>query len=432
MFTRFRQMPATAMAAVLGAALIMSAAPAAAKDKPKKEETKKATEVPVSKTFLPAVKKMMAATDAKDSAALQAAVTEAQAASPSEAGDRYWLGYYRLQLGILNKDKTVQGQGLDEMLDSGVSPPESSAPYNFYSGNFAYGDKNYPKAVQRLEAAQAAGSKEPSLSLLLMDAYLSSGQVDKGVALAKSAIEASRAAGQRPSEELYVRPAKALQAAKRTNELLDILTLRVRDWPQPAVWRNTLYILLQQSGENKDMTLDVLRLMSATNAMTDRAEYLEYASLAIEAGYPGEVVSVIQKGVGANVFKKDDAKFGPILESQTERAKTDRTALLADASKPPATPKAARATADGLVGIGEYAKAIPLYEGVAATDPVAQYRLGVAQALAGQKDAAVATFAKVTGDRARLAQLWTVHVQTPPAAAAAPVAEPAAAPATGS
>jgi tetratricopeptide (TPR) repeat protein len=432
MFTRFRQMPATAMAAVLGAALIASAAPAAAKDKPKKEETKKATEVPVSKTFLPAVKKMMAATDAKDPAALQAAVTEAQAASPSEAGDRYWLGYYRLQLGILNKDKTVQGQGLDEMLDSGVSPPESSAPYNFYSGSFAYGDKNYPKAVQRLEAAQAAGSKEPSLSLLLMDAYLSSGQVDKGVALAKSAIEASRAAGQRPSEELYVRPAKALQAAKRTNELLDILTLRVRDWPQPAVWRNTLYILLQQSGENKDMTLDVLRLMSATNAMTDRAEYLEYASLAIEAGYPGEVVSVIQKGVGANVFKKDDAKFGPILESQTERAKTDRTALLSDASKPPATPKAARATADGLVGIGEYAKAIPLYEGVAATDPVAQYRLGVAQALAGQKDAAVATFAKVTGDRARLAQLWTVHVQTPPAAAAAPVAAPAAAPATGS
>lgn len=430
MFTRFRQMPATAVAAVLGAALIASAAPAAAKDKPKKEEPQKATQVPVSKSFLPAVKKMMAATEAKDVATLQAAVAEAQAANPTDTGDRYWVGYYRLQLGILNKDKAAQGQGLDEMLDSGVSPPESLAAYNFYSGSFAYGDKNYAKAVQRLETAQAAGSKEASLPLILMDSYLSSGQVDKGVALAKTAIEASRAAGQRPSEELYVRPAKALQAAKRTNELLDILTLRVRDWPQPAVWRNTLYILLQQSGENKDMTLDVLRLMSATNAMTDRAEYLEYASLAIEAGYPGEVVTVVQKGVAGNVFKKDDAKFGPILESQTERAKTDRAALLADASKPPATPKAARATADGLVGIGEYAKAIPLYEGVAATDPVAQYRLGVAQALAGQKDAAIATFAKVTGDRARLAQLWTVHVQTPPAAAATPA--PAAAPATGS
>ncbi|WP_422061217.1 tetratricopeptide repeat protein [Sphingopyxis sp.] len=427
MFTRFRQMPATAMAAVLGCALIASAAPAAAKDKPKKEETKKAAEVPVSKGFTPAVKKMIDATAAKDAAALQAALAESQAGA-TEAGDRYWHGYYTLQLGLLNKDTAAQDKGLDAMLDSGVSPAESLGAYNFYSGNFSYVAKNYPKAIQRLEAAQAAGSKEASLSLLLMDSYLNSNQVDKGVALAKSAIEASRAAGQRPSEELYVRPAKALQAAKRTDDLLDILTLRVRDWPQPAVWRNTLYILLQQSGDNKDMTLDVLRLMRATNAMTERGEYLEYAALATEAGYPGEVVSIIEQGVSKSVFQKNDAKFGPILETQGERFKADRPGLLADANKPPANPKAARATADALVGIGEYAKAIPLYEGVAASDPVALYRLGVAQALAGQKDAASATFAKITGDRTRLAKLWTVHIQSPPPAPAAP----AAAPATGS
>ena len=426
MFTRFRQMPATAMAAVLGVALMASAAPAAAKDKPKKEESKKGSEISVSKGFSPVAKKLMDATNAKDAAALQAALTESQGAA-TEPGDRYWYSYYTLQLGLLNKDKATQGKGLDGMLESGVAPPESIGAYNFYSGNFAYGDKDYAKAVQRLEAAKAAGSTEASLPLLLMDSYLNTNQVDKGVALAKEAIEASRAAGQRPSEELYVRPAKALQAAKRTDDLLDLLTLRVRDWPQPAVWRNTLYILLQQSGDNKDMTLDVLRLMRAANAMTERGEYLEYASLAIEAGYPGEVVSVIEKGIGANVFKRDDAKFGPLLETQTDRAKTDRAGLLADATKPPANPKAARATADALVGIGEYAKAIPLYEGVAATDPVALYRLGVAQSLAGQKDAAAATFAKVTGDRTRLAKLWTVLIQTPPAA---PV--PAAAPATGS
>jgi len=426
MFTRFRQMPATAMAAVLGCALIATAAPAVAKEKPKKEESKKGAEVPVSKGFTPAVKKMIDANTAKDPAALQAALTESQGAA-TEPGDRYWHGYYTLQLGLLNKDKATQDRGLDAMLDSGVSPADSVAAYNFYSGNFAYGDKNYAKAVQRLEAAQAAGSNEPNLPLLLMDSYLSSNQIDKGVAMAKASIEASRAAGQRPSEELYVRPARALQAAKRTDDLLDILTLRVRDWPQPVVWRNTLYILLQQAGGDKDLNIDVLRLMRATNAMTERGEYLEYAALATEAGYPGEVVSVVKQGIANKVFTEKDERFGPILSSQTDRANADHAALLADASKKPATPKAARATADALVGIGEYAKAIPLYEGVAATDPVAQYRLGVAQALAGQKDAAVASFAKVTGSRARLAKLWTVHVQAP----ATPAPAPAAAPATG-
>lgn len=261
---------------------------------------------------------------------------------------------------------------------------------------------------------------------MLVNSYLNNNQVDQGVALAKASIEAARAAGQQPSEELYVRPAKALQAAKRTDELLDILTLRVRDWPQPAVWRNTLYVLLQQAGGDKDLNIDVLRLMRATDAMSDRGEYLEYAALATEAGYPGEVVSVVEQGIKRKVFTETDERFAQILSTQRDRAKSDRAGLLADASKPPATPKAARATADALVGIDEYAKAIPLYEGIAATDPVAQYRLGVAQALAGQKDAAIASFAKVTGNRARLAKLWTVHIQTPPRVVPAAPAAPAA------
>ncbi|WP_260583125.1 hypothetical protein [Sphingopyxis sp. PET50] len=165
MFTRFRSMPATATAAVLGCALMaMSATPAAAQDqdKPKKEkkgkkeeEAKKGTTIPASKGFAPSVKKMMEAANAKDAAALQAALTEGEGTA-STTEDKYWLSFYTLQLGILNSDKATQGKGLDGMLGTTLVPPESLAPYNFYSGQFAYTDKDYPKAIQRLEAAKAA------------------------------------------------------------------------------------------------------------------------------------------------------------------------------------------------------------------------------------------------------------------------------------
>jgi TPR repeat protein len=158
--------------------------------------------------------------------------------------------------------------------------------------------------------------------------------------------------------------------------------------------------------------------------MTQRPEYLEYAALATEAGYPSEAVAVIKEGQAANVIQTSDERFNTILESQEPRAKADAVALKADAAKPAtaANPKLARQTADGLVGIGDYATAISLYEKAAAGgDPLAQYRLGVAQALAGQKDAAIASFAKVQGDRARLANLWTIHLSAKaPTAAAAP------------
>ena len=422
MFTRFRPMTATALAAVLGCALIATATPAAAKEKPKKEEAGQGPKVSPSKAFMPALKKMGDATKAKDAAALQAALAEGQATATSN-DDKYLMGFYTLQLGILNKDEATQSQGLEAALDSGLVPAADLGNYNFYSGRFAYVKKDYVKAATRFEAAKAAGSTDSSLPLLLMDSYLNSGRVDQGIALAKATIDAERAAGRVPSEELYVRPAKALQAAKRTDELLDMLTLRVRDYPQPAVWRNTLYILLQQAGADKELNLDILRLMRASGAMTDRGEYLEYAAMATEAGYPGEVVSLVQQGIANKVFTDRDERFSQILSSQTERAKADRPGLLADAGKPVTNPKAARATADALVGIGEIAKAIPLYEAIAASDPIAQYRLGVAQALSGQNDVALATLAKVQGNRARLAKLWTVYVQTktaPAAVAAAP------------
>ncbi|MGN6288888.1 MAG: tetratricopeptide repeat protein [Sphingopyxis terrae] len=426
MFKRFRQTSATAVAAVLGCALIV-AAPAAAKEKPKKEEEQKGAQLKPSKEFSPALKKLTEAAKAKDMAALEAALAEGQASATSP-DDKYLVSFYELQLGIGKSDKAIQGKALDGMLESGLTPPESLAAYNFFSGNFAYGDKDYAKAVKRLEAAKAAGSTEQGLPVLLMDSYLKLNQVDQGLAVAKDAIAAARAAGRVPSEELYVRPASALQAAKRNSELLDMLAMRLQDYPQPVIWRNTLFILLQQEASDKVMNLDTFRLMRATKSMTQRPEYLEYAALATEAGYPNEAVAVIKEGQAANVIQTSDERFNTILESQEPRAKADAVALKGDAAKPAtaANPKLARQTADGLVGIGDYATAISLYEKAAAGgDPLAQYRLGVAQALAGQKDAAIASFAKVQGDRARLANLWTIHLS-----AKAPAAAAAAAPAT--
>lgn len=432
MFTRFRSMPATAMAAVLGCALIATAAvPAAAQDKPKKEkkgkqEEAKGTTVAVSKAFGPAVKKMQDASNAKDSAALAAAIAEGSPSATTDE-DRYWIGQFTLQLGIQTNDKAKQAAGLDAMLASGKTPPESLATYNFFSGNFAYGDKDYAKAAERLEAAKAAGSKEQQLDLLLMDSYIQSNQVDRGIAVAKTAIEANRAAGQRPSDELYVRPIKALQAAKRNDEALDMMTLRMRDYNQPQVWRQTLFILLQQSGENKEIALDTLRLMRATNSMLQRPEYLEYATLATEAALPGEVVSLIKAGKASNVIPQADARLDEIAKAQGERIGDEESTLTAYAAKPStlSNPKVAGATGDAMVGYGRYADAVPLYKAALAAGGDKElwtYRMGVAQALAGDAAGAKASFAQVTGARKRLAQLWTIKIDGGAAPAAATTA----------
>src|SRR3546814_1630969 len=114
MFHRFRSMPATAMAAVLGCALMATAAtPAVAREKQKKEDTAQGPKLSPSKGFMPTAQKMDETLKKKDAAGLQAAVTEGQSAATSN-DDKYFLGFYTLQLGVLTKDQALQAQGRSE------------------------------------------------------------------------------------------------------------------------------------------------------------------------------------------------------------------------------------------------------------------------------------------------------------------------------
>src|SRR3546814_5685096 len=68
-----------------------------------------------------------------------------------------------------------------------------------------------------------------------------------------------------------------------------------------------------------------------------------------------------------------------------------------------------------MVGYGRYADAIPLYKAALAAGgdkDLWTYRLGVAQAQSGDAAGAKASFAQVTGPRKRLADLWTVKIDT--------------------
>jgi hypothetical protein len=81
-----------------------------------------------------------------------------------------------------------------------------------------------------------------------------------------------------------------------------------------------------------------------------------------------------------------------------------------------------------MVSYGRYADAVPLYKAALATGGDKElwtYRMGVAQALAGDNEAAKASFAQITGPRKRLADLWVVKISGGAAASAAAPAAPA-------
>src|SRR3546814_16282468 len=87
MFHRFRSIPATAMAAVLGCALMATAAtPAAAREKQKKEDAAKGPQITPSKALMPVAQKLDEALKKKYPAARQDAI--AAEIGRAERGER--------------------------------------------------------------------------------------------------------------------------------------------------------------------------------------------------------------------------------------------------------------------------------------------------------------------------------------------------------
>src|SRR3546814_2133297 len=76
-----------------------------------KEDAAKGPQITPSKAFMPVAQKLDEALKKKATAALQAAIAEGQAAATTN-DDKYYLGFYTLQAGIMNKDQALQAQGL--------------------------------------------------------------------------------------------------------------------------------------------------------------------------------------------------------------------------------------------------------------------------------------------------------------------------------
>ncbi|NJS13637.1 MAG: hypothetical protein HC788_02235 [Sphingopyxis sp.] len=181
------------------------------KDKKKDKEAAAAPAAPAitpSKGYLPEAKKVQAAYQAKDPVALEAALAAADAVATTPQ-DKFLQSQFRLQLGLLKKDQTLQASALDGMLDSGLTPAADVARFNYFSGQFAFNQKDYAKAITRLLAAQAAGAKDANIPELLVVSYLQTNQPEKVLETANTAIAAQRGAARAPRTYFTHRPRRS-------------------------------------------------------------------------------------------------------------------------------------------------------------------------------------------------------------------------------
>lgn len=406
------------LALALGGSMVAGITPAVAK---KKEEAPKVTPLKLSEAVNKALIPIAGALAKGDIALAEAAVEQGRAAAKTD-DEKFAVTQMQLQVALKSKDTAKQAVAIDAMIASGRLSPEDQPKFYFYQGQFAYQGKDYAKAETALANAIRTGSNEPSAYVLLADSQNRAGKAAEAISTIRAGIAAQKASGQAVPNEWYARGVDMAQRAGLKSEFVAMSADWLSAYPVKQYWHDVLFIYRQLQTLPPEVDLDLLRLARATGALalTGQGAYNDYA-LATYLKYPYEAVGVLKEGIAAGrVDTASSRNAKEILALSEPKIAADRASLpiaFATANGPKATLKGTIGIADAYYGYGEYAKAASLYR-LALAKPGADasainLRLGASLASAGDKEAARAAFAAVTGASQPLATYWTVWLDHP-------------------
>lgn len=452
----------TALSLVLGTGSILAAAPALAAPKPA-PTSPAAPKIQFSPAFAKAAAELdkalggatknPAVTAAaeqvraagENAAARSAAVAQVDAAlggtvkarldaagvSASTPGDKLKLGELTRIYGVLTDDNALQYSGSVMMLDSGVLSPTSVGQVQWVAGVAAYRQRDYATAAKYVQLAKQSGFQDPQLNALLTDSYNRSNNSAGALQNAQQDIAAAKAAGRSPAETSIRTALKVAYDGKQAAASTDLSTMLVQYYPTKPAWTTAIGVIRTIGGYAPQETLDLMRLLLATNSLTDTRDYIDYIQAADPRRSPGEVLKVINMGTSSGKLKAGDLFVSEARTSAQGRITADQASLPKlerDARAGSASATFVTAAADAFLSYADYAKAADLFK-LALTKPGidsarAWTRLGIAQAMSGQYADAQASFGKVTGPRQPIAKLWAIYAVQKAGGAVAPAAAP--------
>ena len=174
-----REQPQTAQAAQAG---------------PKRNYTKSAAK---------ALQALQDATNKNDTAAFPAALAAAQAEAKT-TDDRWFIAQMQLAMAQKSQDPVALRAAVEAVLKSGGAPAEDQPKLYKAVGGFAMNAKDYPGAIAAYQEALRLAPNDADVANNLVIAYREQKNYPQAIAIVEQRIAATKAAGQKPDEKLYL------------------------------------------------------------------------------------------------------------------------------------------------------------------------------------------------------------------------------------
>lgn len=309
-------------------------------------------------------------------------------------------------------------RGMEMMLGSDKVPIAATGQYYYIVFQLASATGQHEKSRGYLKQAINLGytgdQSQSDLQVALAQTYFNTNEYAEGLEELDKAFAAKAAAGELPEERLYEIAFSVAYREDLRPQVYDYAIKRAQLFPTDENWTNAINVVRLLNEYGDQATLDLLRLSRAAGVMTDKQEYIIYVETADARRLPQEVKEVIEEGYANGAIERDEPFIAEQLRIANSRIESDREdlpALYSDARAADASLATVRAAGSAFLSYGEHDKAVEFYTktlempGVDSEESLT--RLGMAQV--GMEDYAGAqeTFAKIAGQRAAIAKVWS-------------------------
>jgi tetratricopeptide (TPR) repeat protein len=412
----------TALALVAAVSAVPAAAQSLAAHERQRQQEQKPGEAPPAQPAAASVKpsakalkaiiELQDAVNKKDTANIPAKLAAAQAVATTKE-DRYLIGQLQLKAAVGANDNNGAAAAVDAIASSGfLDSAKVSGLYTALGAQF-YNAKDYGKAANEFGRAVALAPTDPEAVELLGQAQRAQGQGAQAASSFMKALQLRNASGQKAAEDVYKQAVSTAYEAQ-SPLAVDIGRQWIAAYPSALSWRNAIAIYRNYNKPDVEGTLDLLRLMRATSALSSPGDYRLYSTAAAEQLNYNEAQTVLNEGIAAKVVDPANADFRDVISGLKGKPKAT-AADLAIATKTAQNGTALLRIGDRYAAMGDYTKAVEAYRlsiGKPGVDTaVANLHIGMALARAGDKAGATAALNAVSGPRADIAKYWLLYVQ---------------------
>lgn len=346
-------------------------------------------------------------------------VNEANGIDGKTAWEQFKIDQFLVYIYLNLGDYPNAAKAMDSSIASGFLTAEEVTTHHKQLAQINYQSKNYAKAADHGRKYLQSSPGNTDMLLLVGQAYYLQKDFKNARDNVRELVKASDAAGKEVKEEYLQLLMSCDYELKDTDGVAKDLEMLVQRFPSTKYWRDRLEMVMDRSKLSEQQTLEIYRLMLATDVLETGEEYVEMAELALHLGLPGEAKAVLEKGFAANKLggeQKDRQQR--LLDMAKNQADGDSKSLLQLEKEAAA---AASGEADAKLGeaylsYGQFDPAITaLQRGLSKSGvkdaEAAQLHLGLALLGAGKDEDARSAFKTVTADPALsdLARLWTIY-----------------------